>query len=95
MQQYGIINLSLTLELFEIWNGKIQPILLGNYFFFNTIRDLLLFYFFKMYLSIHGPKARFLRCFFRAGIEAENPQGCGGTEHTEDLQRIARPFAFD
>ncbi len=28
----------------------------------------------------------------RAGIAAENPQGCGGTEQTEDLQRIARPF---
>ncbi len=27
----------------------------------------------------------------RAGIAAENPQGCGGTEQTEDLQRIARP----
>jgi hypothetical protein len=36
----------------------------------------------------------FWYCSFRAGIEAENPQGCGGTEHTEDLQRIARPFAW-
>jgi hypothetical protein len=33
------------------------------------------------------------RCIFRAGIETESPQGCGGTEQTEDLQWIARPFA--
>jgi hypothetical protein len=28
---------------------------------------------------------------FRVGIGTENPQGCVGTEQTEDLQCIARP----